>query len=313
MTEQMKAVRYYEYGGPEVLVTERVQIPTAGPGQVLVKVHAAGINPIDWKLRAGEMKGIIPVQFPVTVGRDLSGVVEAVGEDVESFRVGDEVYAVMPKEAFGAYAEYALLDQSHVALKPETLDFVQASTVPMSALTAWQSMVDLGGLKAGDNILVHAAAGSVGGMAVQIAKAMGAYVTGAAFEKDRAFVEGLGADRFVSYDAGPFEAVVHDQDIVLDTLAGEIQDRSWSTLKPNGILVTTLVLGDNDKPKQFGVRAANTVSGPSGAQLKQVAQLIDSGKISTHVGLVLSLDEAAKAQELTENRGVKGKIALKLQ
>ncbi|MEJ7665064.1 MAG: NADP-dependent oxidoreductase [Hymenobacter sp.] len=313
MTEKMKAVRYHQYGGPEVLVMEHVQKPVVGPGQVLVKVKAAGINPIDWKLRAGEMTAIIPVQFPVTVGRDLAGVVEAVAEDVESFRPGDAVYAVMPKEAFGAYAEYALLDQSHVALKPETLDFIQASTIPMSALTAWQSIVDIGELKAGDNILVHGAAGSVGSMAVQIAKALGAQVTGAAFEKDKAFVESLGTDRFVSYDAGPFENVVQDQDIVLDTLAGEIQDRSWSTLKPNGILVTTLVLGDQEKPKQFGVRAANTVSGPSGAQLKQIAQLIDSGKISTRLGLVLSLDEAAKAQELSQSHSIKGKIVLNLQ
>ena len=313
MTETMKAVRYHQYGGPEVLTMERVQKPSVGHGQILVKVMAAGVNPIDWKLRAGEMKAIIPVQFPVTVGRDLSGVVETVAEDVKTFRPGDTVYAVMPKEAFGAYAEYALLDQFHVARKPETLDFMHAATIPMSALTAWQSIVDIGELKAGDNILVHAAAGSVGSMAVQIAKAMGAHVTGAAFEKDRVFVEALGADRFVSYDAGPFENVVHDQDVVLDTLAGEIQDRSWSTLKPNGILVTTLVLGNNEKPKELGVRAANTVSGPSGTQLTQIAQLIDGGKISTHLGLVLSLDEAAKAQELNRTRGVKGKIVLNLQ
>ena len=310
MTEMMKAVRYHEYGGPEALVVEQVPKPEPGLGQVLVRIHAASVNPVDWRLREGEMKAFIQIQFPATVGRDLAGVIEAVSEDVHGLRPGDEVFAVMPREAFGAYAEYAVLDQSAVALKPKTLDFVQAAAFPMSALTAWQGVVETGGIKAGDSLFVHAAAGSVGGIAVQIGRALGVHVTAAASAEARSLVEGYGAERFVDYKAERFEETVRDQDVVFDTLAGEMQTRSWGMLKPNGIMVSTLGIVDPDKAKEFGVRATSIVCTPNAEQLGRVAEMIDAGKIRPNVGAVLTLDDAAKAQELNRTGTVKGKIVL---
>lgn len=310
MAEMMKAVRFHDYGGPEVLVIEQVPKPQPGPGQVLVRVHAASVNPIDWKLRDGVLKAMMPVRFPATAGQDLAGVVESVGEGATGLRPGDAVFAMMATDATGAYAEYALLDQSAVAFKPKTLDFVQAAAIPMGALTAWQGIVEAGGLKAGDHLFVHAAAGNVGGMAVQIAHALGAHVTAAASAESRPLVESYGAKRFVDYRAERFEDAVHDQDIVFDTLAGEMQARSWGLLKQGGILVSTLGIADPDQAKARGLRAVGIGCMPNGAQLSRVAEMVDAGQVRSNVGTVLTLDEAAKAQELNRSGSVKGKLVL---
>ena len=310
MAEMMKAVRFHDYGGPEVLVIEQVPKPQPGPGQVLVRVHAASVNPIDCKLRDGVLKAMMPVRFPATAGQDLAGVVESVGEGATGLRPGDAVFAMMATDATGAYAEYALLDQSAVAFKPKTLDFVQAAAIPMGALTAWQGIVEAGGLKAGDHLFVHAAAGNVGGMAVQIAHALGAHVTAAASAEARPLVGGYGAKRFVDYRAERFEDAVHDQDIVFDTLAGEMQARSWGLLKQGGILVSTLGIADPDQAKARGLRAVGIGCTPNGAQLSQVAEMVDAGQVRSNVGAVLTLDEAAKAQELNRSGSVKGKLVL---
>lgn len=310
MTQMMKAVRYHEYGGPEALRVEQVPKPKPSPGQILVRIHAASVNPVDWRLRQGEMTAFISVQFPATVGRDLAGVVEAVSEGVHDLRPGDEVFAVMPREAFGAYAEYAVLDQSAVALKPKTLDFVQAASFPMSALTAWQGVVEAGGMRAGDNVFVHTAAGSVGGIAVQIAAALGGHVTAAASAASRSIVEGYGAHRFVDYGAERFEDTVRDQHIVLDTLAGDMQARSWAFLRPRGVMVSTLGIVDPNKAEELDVRGASIVCTPNAEHLGRVAEMIDAGKIRPNVGAVMTLDDAAEAQELNRTGQVKGKIVL---
>ncbi len=166
MAETMKAARFHEYGGSEVLVIEQAPKPEPGPGEVLVRVHAASVNPIDWKVRQGALEEFVPIQFPAIAGQDLAGVVTAVGEGVNDLDVGDAAFAMTATGAYGAYAEYAVLDRSAVALKPRVLDFVQAAAVPMGALTAWQGIVEAGGMQAGDALFVHAAAGNVGGMAV---------------------------------------------------------------------------------------------------------------------------------------------------
>jgi len=254
MAETMKAARFHGYGGPEVLVIERAAKPDPGPGQVLMRVHAASVNPIDWKLREGALKAFVPVLLPATAGQDLAGVIAAVGDGVTDLHVGDAVFAMTATGAFGAYAEYAVLDRSAVALKPKTLNFVQAAAVPMGALTAWQGIVEAGDLKAGDKLFVHAAAGNVGGMAVQIAHALGAHVTAAASAEARPLVEGYGAESFVDYRAERFEDAARGMDIVFDTLAGEMQARSWGILKPGGILVSTLGIADPDAAAAHGVR-----------------------------------------------------------
>ncbi|MBV9748602.1 MAG: NADP-dependent oxidoreductase [Acetobacteraceae bacterium] len=310
MAETMKAVRFHRYGGPEVLVIEQVPKPEPGPGQVLVRVRAASVNPIDWKLRDGALQAFMPVRFPAIAGEDLAGVVEAVGNDVTDLRVGDAVFAMTASDALGAYAEYAVLDRSAVALKPNTLDFVQAAAVPMGALTAWQGVVEAGGLKPGDRLFVHAAAGNVGGMAVQIAHALGAHVAAAASAESRSLVEGYGAEQFVDYKAGRFEDAARDMDIVFDTLGGEMQSRSWGLLKPGGILVSTLGITDPAQAEARGLRAVGVSCQPNGEQLRRLAELVEAGRIRPNVGTVLSLDDAAKAQELNRTGGAKGKIVL---
>ena len=310
MAETMTAVRFHEYGGPEVLVLEQAPKPEPGPGQVLVRVHAASVNPIDWKLREGTLKAFMPLHFPAVAGEDLAGVIEAVGDGVTDLRAGDAVFAMTAPDALGAYAEYAVLDRAAVALKPKRLDFVPAASVPMGALTAWQGVVEAGGLKSGDRLFVHGAAGNVGGMAVQIAHALGAHVTAAASAAARPLVEGFGAEHFVDYGAGRFEDAARDMDIVFDTLGGEMQTRSWGLLKPGGILVSTVGIADPGQAEVHHVRAAGFGCTPNGEQLSRVAEMIEAGKVRPNVATVLPLGEAAKAQELSQTGGAKGKIVL---
>lgn len=306
----MTAVRFHKYGGPDVLRLEQVERPDPGPGQVLVRVHAASVNPVDWKLRRGDLKGMMDVTFPSTAGQDLAGVVEAAGDGVTAIQPGDAVYAMMPTGQTGAYAEYAVLDEGGVARKPASLDFNAAAAVPMGALTAWQGIVGQGGLGAGTRLFVHAAGGNVGGMAVQIAHALGAHVTAAASAGSRALVEGWGADHFVDYGAGRFEDAVDGMDIVFDTLGGEMQARSWGLLKSGGVLVSTVGIADPGQAEAHGVRAAMFGAVPDGKQLARIAEMADAGQVRPNVGTVLPLAEAAEAQEMNRTGRVKGKVVL---
>jgi NADPH:quinone reductase-like Zn-dependent oxidoreductase len=308
----MKAMRYDRYGGPEVLEYANRDKPEAGAGQVLIRIRAASVNPIDWKLRSGAMKTIIPLELPTGAGQDVAGEIAAIGDGVDDLKVGDRVFAMMGVTPAGAYAEYIVLDRTAVARKPDTLDFVSAAAVPMGALTAWQAIVDLGGLKAGSRLFVHAAAGNVGGWAVRIGHALGAHVTAAASAKDRDDVMALGADAFVDYQAGPFEQAAGDMDMVLDPLAGDIQARSWGMIKPGGILVSTLMVGEPEEAKARGVRAAMVQGHPDGGELALIAKMIDDGKLVPRIGRVMSLDEAGEAQRLGEAGEVKGKIVLEM-
>lgn len=310
MTDTMKAVRFHDYGGPEVLKVEQVAKPAPGPGQVLIRIHAASVNPIDWKLREGMLKAFVPLALPVVAGQDLAGVIEAVGEHVDDLQVGDAVFAMLATNVLGAYAEYAVLDRSAVARKPRSLDFVQAAAVPMGALTAWQGIVEAGGLKAGDHLFVHAAAGNVGGMAVQIAHALGAHVTAAASAEARQLVEGYGTERFIDYRTERFEDLVRNQHVVFDTLAGDMQARSWAMLRPGGILVSTLGIVDPEDAAKNGLRAQGISCSPNGAQLERVASMIDGGQVRPNVGTVVSIEEAARAQELSRAGKTSGKIVL---
>src|SRR5882762_5460514 len=216
----MKAMRIHQYGGPEVLAQVELQRPTPGPNEVLIKVHAASVNPFDWKARAGYVKEVFPLTFPATLGSDVSGTVEEVGPGGARFKRGDEVYASLGLEG-GGYAEYAVAKEAIVAAKPHTLDHVQAAAVPTGGITAWQALFEVAQLRAGQKVLIHGAAGGVGNFAVQFAKGKGAYVIGTASSRNQKFLRELGVDKALDYEETRFEDVVHDADVVLDTIGSD--------------------------------------------------------------------------------------------
>jgi NADPH:quinone reductase-like Zn-dependent oxidoreductase len=307
----MKAVRIHGYGGPEVLRYEECPRPEPGAGEVLVKVHAAGVNPVDWKIRAGYLKDYLRYSLPVILGWDLSGVVASVGAGVTAWKAGDEVYSRPDIARDGAYAEYIVVRESEVALKPKSLDHVHAAAIPLAALTAWQAL-EAGGLSAGQKVLVHAASGGVGSFAVQFAKLKGARVAGTASVRNQAFLKELGVDEPINYETTRFEDVVHDADMVLDALAGEVRTRSWKTLKKGGILVSILGPAPEEEAKAYGVRQTGVMVQANGAQLAEIAKLVDAGKVRVILDEVLPLAEAGKAHDLNATGHTRGKIVLRV-
>ena len=308
----MKAVRMHAYGGPEVLQYEDAPRPEPAAGEVLVRVHAAAINPVDWKVREGYTKGFLDYPLPMIPGWDLSGVVEAAGPGVTEWKKGDEVYSRPDIRRDGAYAEYIVARASELGPKPKKLDHVHAAAIPLAALTAWQAIFDAAQLQAGQRILIHAAAGGVGSFAVQLAKWKGAYVIGTASERNHAFLRELGADEAIDYNKTRFEDAVKGVDVVLDTMAGETRQRSWQTLKRGGILVTILGQASAEEAAKHGVRQAGVFVQPNQAELRELAGLADSGKLRALVEAVLPLQEAARAQEMNKTGHTRGKIVLEV-
>jgi len=309
----MNAVRIHSYGGQEVLVSEEVPIPDFADDEVLIRVHASGVNPVDWKIRAGYLKDFMPHEFPLILGWDVSGTVERAGSADTRLKEGDEVFALADITRDGSYAEYVAVKADSVALKPKSTDHVGAASVPLAALTAWQSLFDAANLSKGQTVLIQAAAGGVGSFAVQFAKWKGAHVLGTASARNEEFLLGLGADRVIDYTQTPFEENVTDVDVVLDAMAGETQERSWQVLKKGGVLVSILGPPDEEKAATFGVRGEGVFVQPNARQLSTIADLIDGGQIRTNVTEVLPLSEAAKAHELSESGHVRGKVVLKVK
>ena len=312
--ENMKAVRVHNYGGPEVLRFEDAPRPAPGSGELLIRVYAASVNPLDWKVRAGYMKDYIPLPLPFTPGWDVSGVVEAVGSGVTKFKKGDEVYARPDITAHGngAYAEYVVAKETETALKPKSIDHVHATTIPVGAVTAWRALFDAAGLKEGQKVLIHGAAGGVGSFAVQLAKWKGAHVIGTASSRNQAFLKELGVDEPVDYEKSRFEDVVHDVDVVFDPIGGETQKRSWKALKKGGILVSIVAPPSEEEAKKYGARSAFLSAKGGSSLLAELATLVDSGKIKPIVEKVLPLSEARQAHELNETGHARGKIVLKV-
>ncbi|HEY1755316.1 MAG TPA: NADP-dependent oxidoreductase [Bryobacteraceae bacterium] len=308
----MKAARVHEYGGPEALRYEDVPRPVPAEGEVLVRVHAAAINPLDWKIRAGYVKDWLPYALPMIPGWDFSGVIESGGPGVEAWKAGDEVYGRPEISRDGAYAEYIAVRAQEIAFKPKSIDHVHAAAIPLTGLTAWQALFDVADLRAGQRILIHAAAGGVGAFAVQFAKWKGAWVAGTASSRNQGFLGELGVDQPVNYETSRFEDVVHGVDVVIDALAGETRERSWQTLKPGGVLVTLLGPPPVEEGAAHGVRGAGLLVKPNAAQLNQIAGLVDSGKLKVFVDAVFPLAEAGKAHELSETGHVRGKIVLRV-
>src|SRR6266540_1975583 len=307
----MKAVRIHQYGGPEVLVYEDAPRPTIADDEVLVKVHAVSINPVDRFTRVGYLKGMVDFPLPLTLGLDLSGTVEAVGSGVTSVAVGDAVYGYSNMMRQGAYAENAVVSEAEIAPKPTTVDFDTAAAVPLSGLTAWQAL-EIAGLQAGQTSLIHGAGGGVGTFATQFAVARGARVLGTAAGDKLGLLRELGVAEAIDYITTRFEDVVRDVDVVLATVGGEVVDRSWAVLKPGGILVTPAGQVDADAAAARGVRGSGMMTQPNHGKLAEIAGLIDTGKVKPVVSTVLPLAEARQAHELSDAGHARGKIVLRV-
>lgn len=308
----MKAVRIHNYGGPEVLTYEDAPRPTAGPGEVLIRVHATTVNPFDCAARAGYLTGYFNYTLPLIIGTDVSGVIEEIGEGVTGFSAGDIVYARTGVFRDGANAEYAVAFVTDVAKKPQSLDHIHSAALPHVTLTAWQGLYELAKLSAGQTVLIHAAAGGVGHMAVQLAKMRGAKVIGTA-STHLDFIKELGVDQAIDYKATAFEDVVKDVDVVFDLMGGDTQERSWKVLKPGGILLATVQPPSEETAAAHGVRQAYISSAPPVAQtLTEVAALVDGGKLKPVVSTILPLQDIRKAHELIEAKHVHGKLVLQV-
>ena len=310
----MNAIRIHNYGGPEVLQYEDAPRPQIKKGEVLVRVHAAGVNPLDWKVRAGSLNGFIQHKLPLIPGWDISGVVEEVGAAAAGrFKKGDEVFAMADPTRDGGYADYVAVRGTTLAIKPKSLHHVRAAATPVSALAACQSLFDLGQLQSGQRILIHGGSGGVGHFAVQFAKWKGAYVIATASTNNQELLRKLGADETIDYTTQKFEDVAHKIDIVLDTIGGETQERSWLVLKQSGALISLVQPPSEEKANQFGLRGIMSSVQPNGGQLSAIAKLIDSAKLRPMIDRVLPLSEARRAHELSQSGHACGKIVLRVK
>jgi NADPH:quinone reductase-like Zn-dependent oxidoreductase len=309
----MMAWRVYEFGPPETMQFERVPVPNPGPGEVLVKVHAAGVGPWDGWIRAG--RSALPQPLPLTLGSDLSGDIQAVGPDVSDLRVGDQVYGVTNPRFIGAYAKYALASAAMIARKPTSLSYIEAASVPVIAVTAWQGLFDQAQLKADQSVLIHGGAGNVGAYAVQLARRASIRTIATAATEQVAFVRELGADTVIDFQTQRFEDEVRDVDAVLDLVGGETQRRSFQVLRQGGKLISAVSPPDQDLAKSHGVDAAFFLVNVTTRHLTEIADLIGRGNLRTRVGTVLSLADAREAHFILEGRRPppKGKIVLALE
>ena len=309
----MKAVRIHEFGGLDSLKVEDAPMPEPREGEVLVRIHAAGINPVDWKTCAGEgVASRLEDPFPFIPGWDVSGVVEALGAGVSGFKVGDAVCGMVRWHwGGGGYAEYVAAPAVDLVARPGTMDDPQAAGLPLAALTAWQALFETADLQAGQTVLIHAAAGGVGHVAVQLAKWKGARVIGTASARNEAFLRELGVDRVIDYNETRFEDVAGDVDVVLDCVGGEIQERSWGVLKPGGMLASIRGRPSAEQAEARGVRARHVSVRAEQAQLHAIADLANEARLRVHVHETLPLDQVRKAHEMSKTGHTRGKLVLR--
>lgn len=305
----MQSFRIHAFGGPDVLALDTLPRPEPRPGEMLIRVCAAGVNPIDYKLRKG---CTVPAdRLPIAPGRDVSGLVERCGAGVDRFRPCDEVYAMLPHDR-GGYTEFVATPADGCAPKPRCLDHVHAAAVPLAALTAWQGLFDHGGLEAGQRVLIHGASGGVGHLATQFAAVSGATVFGSCAGEDTEFMRYIGAEKAIDYRAERFEDVVGEIDLVFDLIGGDTQNRSWAVLREGGTLVSTVEEPPRHVAAAHAARGIHYTARPDGAQLAEIGRLIDDGRVHVEVGRVFPLRQAANAQRALEQEHVRGKVVLKV-
>lgn len=303
----MKAVQFTGAGGPEVVRYGDIPEPEPGRDQILVRVHAASVNAADWKIREGLSRAVVNPSYPITPGWDLSGTVAAVGEGVTGIDIGESVVGILP--VCGSFAEYALLSSTVIAPKPARLTHVEAAALPAAGMTAWFGLFHRGGLQAGQRVLIHAAAGGVGHLAVQLARHVDAYVIATASAANLDFVRAMGAHEVIDYSREPFEKLVRDVDLVFDLVGGTVETRSWETLKPGGILVSALrPLADADIPA--GKRGTLVRVAPNSDDLRAIMSLANAGKLIPNIRKVFPLREAGDAIELSRTGRGRGRIVI---
>lgn len=315
----MRAIAIEEFGAPDKLRSVTLPRPRPGRGEVLIRVVAAGVNPVDWKICRGMLAEILPHRFPLVPGWDVAGVVEEMGEGCQRLRKGDRVwaYARKPKVQWGCYAEYVALPEASVGLMPSKLLFEEAAAVPLAALTAWQCLFSLRALEPGATLLVHAAAGGVGHLAVQLAKRAGAVVFGTCGPEKQAFVLAQGADAVIDYVNQSFGDVVRTRrpdgcDVILDCVGGETLAASYDLVRRGGHLVSIVENPDAALARERAIRADFVFVTPNVEQLDAIARRIDRGELRPHVEKILPLGDAAEALAVSERGHVKGKLVLAL-
>jgi NADPH:quinone reductase-like Zn-dependent oxidoreductase len=310
----MKAIVAHQYGGPEVLKLEDVPIPTPKDDEMLVKVFAAGVNSFDGSLLAGRYsKKPNGTQLPWIPGYDIAGVVEKVGNKVTKFKVRDPVYAFITILKGGGYAEYAIAKETDAALKPASINFVEAAAAPSVALTAWQAIVDKANVQSGQTVLINGASGGVGMFAIPFAKIRGAKVFATASTANQDFLKQLGADVAIDYKTQKFEDIAKDVDVVIDGVGGETLRRSYPIVKKNGIIVSLTDNVDQAQLDKYGIRGTSLVVQNNGDELAQIGKLIDDGKIKVVVSETFPLADAGKAEAKADTGHARGKIVLKVR
>jgi NADPH:quinone reductase-like Zn-dependent oxidoreductase len=312
-TATMRAARISSYGDPTAVRIMKAPRPEPGPGQVLVRVKAAGVNTLDWMVPEGKARSWLDHRLPLTLGWELAGIVEQAGAGVQTLKPGDEVFGMIDLNGDGAFAEFAVADEKLLALKPRSLDFAGAAAIPLGAQTAWQALVDTAELAAGQTVLIHAAAGGVGSMAVQLAKACGAWVIGTASGAEHLQqIRDLGCDQAIDYKAARFEDHVRDVDVVLDAVGGDTQRRSFGVLKKGGILVALTDEPDQDLARRAGVRAVMIGVQPDGRLLAEIARSVVQGTLRPVVQMVMPLKQIKEALVRSHDRHIGGKIVITL-
>jgi NADPH:quinone reductase-like Zn-dependent oxidoreductase len=318
----MKAIRISQFGGPEVMKLEDIERPVPASDEILVKVYSSGINPVDFVIREGKNAALsYHLTLPMTLGWDMAGIVEEIGSDVKEFKKNDSVFGVPNFPGNGSYAEYCVAKATRFALKPKSIGFNEASGVPLIALTAWTGMFEYGKLQAGQRILIQGASGGVGGMAVQFAKAKGAYVIGVTSAKNFDYLKNLGADEMIDYKTQKFEELVKDVDVVLE--ASSLRDNNErlklvSVLKEGGIFVsvnTDFLFNDEviQALANKDIKGELAANQPRKEWLEEIAQLIDEGKVKASISKVFLLEKVVEAHRESESKRIEGKVVLEVR
>jgi NADPH:quinone reductase-like Zn-dependent oxidoreductase len=308
----MRAIRINQYGSVETLQLDEIDTPKINGDDILIKVKASSINPVDWKIREGYLKDYIPYQLPVTLGWDVAGVVSEVGSDVTDFKVGDEVFSRPDISRDGTFADYVAVKADEVAFKSSKLDFAQAAALPLAGITAWQCLVDVGQLQAGQRVLIHAGAGGVGHLAIQIAKAKGATVIATASTVNQKLLTQFGADQAVDYTKGTLLEQIEPVDLVVDTIGGEVQSNSWALLKEGGMLVSIVEQPSEELAKKHRVKTALVFIDSSSRILQELNKLVEKDQLRPFIEHRFSLERLADAHLQSQTGRTRGKIVIEV-